>query len=88
MAALIGFAIFWVVCGYYAAGYYYAFFMREYPLQAGLYRKDHVYSALIIGSFGSAALLATYFFKSVDGKRLNCHGRLYPWQEAEERKGA
>ena len=69
----------WLICGYCAAGYWYAFNQLEFPSIAERDRGADICVALVWGLLGPISLTINIIYV---GAR---HGRLYPWQQGGEK---
>ena len=78
MTYILLFTAAWLICGYYAAGYFYAYFQREYPLQADNDRREDASAAAVLVVFGLSSLIAMAIWGTH-------HGRLYPWQQGGDK---
>ncbi len=75
--ALILITLFWLVCGYYSAGYHYGYFVREYPtLNVKKYISIRIFFWMALCAGPSSLVLCA-------PKKWRKHGRLYPWQDTQ-----
>lgn len=61
MIIVISILIFWIICGYFQYGYYFAYFQKEYPRLA---KKDYEQDkriALETSFFGPIGLLISFY---------------------------
>lgn len=68
---IIASAILWAVCGYYAYGFYFAYFQGQLPMVAKERYNDHKEDAFTFSLFGPIALLVVLSSKGY------VHGRKY-----------